>query len=1194
MCYGANAKTLEKLKQREWETLLTYLKQTKNITEFWMPINRVDNNDYHPFVWQLPGRRWGTPFSKNRHNLINETSFGENCVKVVAEHGRITFQVTHCDNLLYNLCIFKDKFVVKSTCKNNFAAIRYKPNVCYGLDEDVKSTAINLTEYIDSAATVRRIVHFIDSKGEFRLMETEAENKGYQLMENERGLLELSNRTVKFKLAKEILEPTNKDVEFILKFDKDKKRLLLTAYFRKYLYRVNRESDEEEDDDDNFGIQCFTNADYNIVTPVKIEKVWEEDEDKPKSVFQLKLYGDGPGEYWCEGHTVFNFKLIKSQRIVATRKQKGHSFAFTYKFPCFDCQIDNLYKTGKSIEKHLVASSKKSQDTRNLVIHNVRVMKIEMVSDFYMTVLCHVTASLKTSSVDNSSEESSEENDEEENEDGIRHDTNVRMDIRGFLETVIIRTGNISKVNSTEFCFPEYFIGSGKNLWATAKLGTTSTAKNFCLQKDGLVVTRRCRGTFLYGAMWEKPTEDIQCVNVQDSQQTLVTKRLYEIEKEDKAKRNPIKTINDVREIIKSNKPNLIPADLFYLGNILKTVSNELAKNPTASISLANDIISIFNHLMDINTSITKSSVKLNSTNILLDAFEKLIDEIFTSPAYTDETITPTSIESSVSEEFQSVEYNDKGVILKLKSKLAIFIIDPSVANISGIVLYGEDDSDRRDGEIDDTYFRFIYTNQTTNELLSENDDDIQIATYFPSSLLLRLDEIFVNISAASTPVVPVTPRPTRPPLRIIIKIYSNDNLFQENNDGEREEDSEEGMVSNKIISISVPGHSNDLPEMLPLIIKKGSYKAKTNSNESTFLDGCYYWNYNNWQDDGVFSQSSDKLSLCNCTHLTPFAYLIGGVINTAEVSDYVLKTKVEQHQSALDIITFVGCALSMVGITGIMVTAFVIKSWRRTLSAKVLLHLSGAIAFQMILFLFVNTEYITKHVLEEKIFSSCVIIGALLHYSVLVQFCWMLVIAYLQYKRYVQVLGKTRPKRFLLKAALVGWGVPLIPVALVVLIDRQSYIPLENTDDSLKVCYPSGNSLYFGIMAPVGGIILANLVIFVIVVYNIVKGPDEALQTDNKKLIMPHIRLSVLLFFLLGCTWSFGLLTAFKAGIIFSYLFCLTATLQGFILFIYFIILDPTTRKLWTKRLRGITNFSSNSRTSKNFEDSTNGYSKY
>lgn len=194
MCYGANAKTTEKLKRKEWDALLAYLEQTKNITEFWMPVNRFDNNDYHPFVWRLPGRRWGTPFTKKYH-LINETNFGENCVKVVSKNGSITYEVTHCDNRLYNLCIYKEKFVVKSTCKDNFAAIRYRPNVCYGLNKDTKIMDISLSQYMENAATIKRILHFMDVEGEFGLVEAEAAHKGYQLVVNERGLFGLSIRT---------------------------------------------------------------------------------------------------------------------------------------------------------------------------------------------------------------------------------------------------------------------------------------------------------------------------------------------------------------------------------------------------------------------------------------------------------------------------------------------------------------------------------------------------------------------------------------------------------------------------------------------------------------------------------------------------------------------------------------------------------------------------------------------------------------------------------------------------------------------------------------------------------------------------------------------------------------------------------------------------------------------------------------
>lgn len=195
VCYGANVKTFEKLKQKEWATLLTYLRQSKNITEFWMPVNRLDNNDYHPFVWRLPGEHWGLPISKSYQNVFNATNIGQHCVKIVAKNNTIMYQTTRCDNLLYHICIFKDKFVVKSTCRNNFAAIRYKPQLCYGLDDDVKSMEINLQEYMENAVTIKRIVKFIETRDKFILAEAKAKDKGYQLIVNEQGLFELSNRT---------------------------------------------------------------------------------------------------------------------------------------------------------------------------------------------------------------------------------------------------------------------------------------------------------------------------------------------------------------------------------------------------------------------------------------------------------------------------------------------------------------------------------------------------------------------------------------------------------------------------------------------------------------------------------------------------------------------------------------------------------------------------------------------------------------------------------------------------------------------------------------------------------------------------------------------------------------------------------------------------------------------------------------
>jgi hypothetical protein len=63
--------------------------------------------------------------------------------------------------------------------------------------------------------------------------------------------------------------------------------------------------------------------------------------------------------------------------------------------------------------------------------------------------------------------------------------------------------------------------------------------------------------------------------------------------------------------------------------------------------------------------------------------------------------------------------------------------------------------------------------------------------------------------------------------------------------------------------------------------------------------------------------------------------------------------------------------------------------------------------------------------------------------------------------------------------------------------------------------------------------------------------------------------RLVVLLFFMLGLTWIFGIFSELDFGVVFVYLFCSTATLQGFIVFLFFIVFNANTRYLYSRAFR-------------------------
>jgi hypothetical protein len=60
----------------------------------------------------------------------------------------------------------------------------------------------------------------------------------------------------------------------------------------------------------------------------------------------------------------------------------------------------------------------------------------------------------------------------------------------------------------------------------------------------------------------------------------------------------------------------------------------------------------------------------------------------------------------------------------------------------------------------------------------------------------------------------------------------------------------------------------------------------------------------------------------------------------------------------------------------------------------------------------------------------------------------------------------------------------------------------------------------------------------------------------------MRQVATSVLLFFLLGLSWVFGLLAGFST--VCAYLFCITATLQGFVLFLFFVLGEKKSRHYW------------------------------
>lgn len=318
----------------------------------------------------------------------------------------------------------------------------------------------------------------------------------------------------------------------------------------------------------------------------------------------------------------------------------------------------------------------------------------------------------------------------------------------------------------------------------------------------------------------------------------------------------------------------------------------------------------------------------------------------------------------------------------------------------------------------------------------------------------------------------------------------------------------------------------------------------------------CAYWHFleddtGYWSEEGctlIKSNEEGALDVCRCNHLTHFAEIL--------VPKAVFSQK---NEDALETLSIIGCCLSIFGLVMIVVTAALFRSWRRDFSNKVWLQLCIAI------FIFIICFMVVVFAKFDMYNIPCMLIGVLLHYSVLASFCWMFVAAVLSYRRLVIVFSRDASHK-LLRASAFSWGVPFAIVGILLSVSPHSYSGrFEEKTPSGAFCYPSGLGLWLAVYAPIALMLVANWVLFSLIVRSVFASRRIERHGDTNEAVR-CASVSCLLVFLFGLPWVFGL---FAYNIVAAYLFTLTATFQGFVLFIFFVLGNKKTRDLWLNKLK-------------------------
>ena len=102
--------------------------------------------------------------------------------------------------------------------------------------------------------------------------------------------------------------------------------------------------------------------------------------------------------------------------------------------------------------------------------------------------------------------------------------------------------------------------------------------------------------------------------------------------------------------------------------------------------------------------------------------------------------------------------------------------------------------------------------------------------------------------------------------------------------------------------------------------------------------------------------------------------------------------------------------------------------------------------------------------------------------------------------------------------------------------------------------CFVASHPLYFGVILPIGIILLHNLVIFGVVIRVLWKSKvGESMTQANSFTAAQRLKNAISVSILMGLTWLFGFLAIEDAEFFFSLLFCLCNSFQGIVIFILF-----------------------------------------
>uniref|UniRef100_A0A8C9Q010 Adhesion G-protein coupled receptor G7 n=1 Tax=Spermophilus dauricus TaxID=99837 RepID=A0A8C9Q010_SPEDA len=397
--------------------------------------------------------------------------------------------------------------------------------------------------------------------------------------------------------------------------------------------------------------------------------------------------------------------------------------------------------------------------------------------------------------------------------------------------------------------------------------------------------------------------------------------------------------------------------------------------------------------------------------------------------------------------------------------------------------------------------------------------------------------------------------------------LYQNNKLFQSKTFTAK------SNFSQKIISSKVNENEQDQILSVEMV-----FSPKYNKKEyQLHAYACVYWNFltKDWDTYGCYKDTgTDGFLGCHCNHTTNFAVLM------TFKKDY-------KYPESLDILSNIGCALSITGLALTIIFQIVTRKVRKTSVTWVMVSLCTSMLIFNLIFVFgiensnknlstrdsdIDIDFGDNQMLTEDTIEtpnpSCTVIAAFLHYFLLATFTWSGLSASQLYFLLIRAM-KPLPPHFIIFISLIGWGTPAIVVAITVGIiysqsGNKSHWELDYRQE--EICWlaiPNNNDFIkspflWSFLIPTIIILISNVVIFIVITIKVLWKNNQNLTSTKKVSSLKKILSTLSIAVVFGVTWILAYLMLINDDdirIVFSYIFCLFNTTQGLQIFILYTV---------------------------------------